>query len=781
MNSQSSSQTINDVTEYTKTLLGAVAGTVKASSSLPHSGDDYDLYSSFHGFRNFYTQQASRVTECLNSFLKHQGMRLLPSKVSIMGDVEDRYDRVVEANDMMLEKVAAQLERASNPEQKMSLEPEQVIAVEGDQTTQQQPKPIISSWNREKKRGKSQMFRLFHAQNIARPQTRFKDKIDNANVPFVPKIKQKPNALKPLPEALLSLNSRPQDGDVSLAIANLVRQGREYTSEDQNIYAHPYETELNALRFTEEQLQRVEPRIYSPFPSEPCEVITAKADLMSVVEHLKSCAEFAVDLEAHSYRTFQGITCLMQISSRKKDFLVDTLELRSEIHRFNEVFTDPRIVKVFHGADFDVQWLQRDFGVYVVNMFDTGQAARALGLRHFSLDYLLQRYCSIHADKKYQLADWRIRPIPEEMRRYAQEDTHYLLYIYDVMKNELLACDDGETELLNTPRLLHVLNKSKSICLKKYEKFLLHPNSHMQLYEKWKSKKRMNDKQLELFRLLYVWRDAMARQEDESTGYVLPKHMLFQIADIMPRETQGILACCNPVPPLVHQHVHAIHQLVIDARTKSFSKKNDPSVAVSQIKTPVPAKPEIQEYENFLTCPHDTSHIQSGSARNSKILVRRVESTAWSSFLSDEMFSNSRKHVRESEAVHWDPFIKYFNTASAAENPRYLRSPEKVVSSVDDLNLKTMLSPEYAWKLRNLKNAGIQDEPGQKKDIKQPDIKEEVIILSKLPQMHGQKRQSSTQPEKKKPKHGKKAKKVAENTNFQPFNYKHSHYNRFKK
>lgn len=26
-----------------------------------------------------------------------------------------------------------------------------------------------------------------------------------------------------------------------------------------------------------------------------------------------------------------------------------------------------------HGADRDIVWLQRDFGIYICNMFDTGQ------------------------------------------------------------------------------------------------------------------------------------------------------------------------------------------------------------------------------------------------------------------------------------------------------------------------------------------------------------------------------------------------------------------------
>lgn len=41
-----------------------------------------------------------------------------------------------------------------------------------------------------------------------------------------------------------------------------------------------------------------------------------------------------------------GLTCLMQISTRTEDFIVDTLELRSDMYILNESLTDPAIVKV---------------------------------------------------------------------------------------------------------------------------------------------------------------------------------------------------------------------------------------------------------------------------------------------------------------------------------------------------------------------------------------------------------------------------------------------------
>ena len=44
--------------------------------------------------------------------------------------------------------------------------------------------------------------------------------------------------------------------------------------------------------------------------------------------------------------------------------------------------------------------MQRDFGVYVVNMFDTGQATRVLKNARFSLAHLLKRTVDVDADKQ---------------------------------------------------------------------------------------------------------------------------------------------------------------------------------------------------------------------------------------------------------------------------------------------------------------------------------------------------------------------------------------------
>jgi hypothetical protein len=67
----------------------------------------------------------------------------------------------------------------------------------------------------------------------------------------------------------------------------------------------------------------------------------------AMLNDLKQANEIAIDLEHHDYRSYYGFVCLMQISTRKQDWIVDTLELREELIALNEVFTDPSVVKVF--------------------------------------------------------------------------------------------------------------------------------------------------------------------------------------------------------------------------------------------------------------------------------------------------------------------------------------------------------------------------------------------------------------------------------------------------
>uniref|UniRef100_A0A8C2HB82 Exosome complex component 10 n=1 Tax=Cyprinus carpio TaxID=7962 RepID=A0A8C2HB82_CYPCA len=545
-----------DAEAFVKHGLGAVVSATKASAALPAAGDEFDLYRSFPAFQQFCSSQGDRLLHCMSQIMQHHGCRSHMRDRNRLTGLEDRFDLVVDSNDAILEKVGILLDEASGVSRT-----QQPVMPAGYQP----PKIVVSSWNRRVGfsggERREETFHLLHAKNIQRPQLKFKDKVDNSNTPFVSKIFIKPNAVKPLPSCECE---RPEDLDVPAALADFIHQQRTQEHVD-DMFSHPYQYELDHLVMPESLKCKPEVQMYKPLAESTCQFINTLDDLVALNEKLAKVSEFAVDLEHHSYRSFLGITCLMQISTREEDFIIDTLELRSEMYILNETFTDPAIVKVFHGADSDIEWLQKDFGLYVVSMFDTHHAARCLNLGRNSLDHLLKVYCSVNSDKRYQLADWRIRPLPDEMLKYAQADTHYLLYVYDRVRADLFETSNSQPTLIQ-----QVWAKSRDLSLKKYVKPIFTEDSYMELYRK--QKRSFNTQQLAAFRLLYAWRDTLGREEDESTGYILPNHMMMKIAEELPKEPQGIMACCNPTPPLVRQQMNELHQLIKQARETPLLK-----------------------------------------------------------------------------------------------------------------------------------------------------------------------------------------------------------------
>ena len=82
------------------------------------------------------------------------------------------------------------------------------------------------------------------------------------------------------------------------------------------------------------------------FEETPFTWVADAAAFAAMLEKLRNAREIAIDLEYHSYRSFYGFVCLMQLSTRDEDWVVDTLAVRDELEELNEVFTDPKIVKV---------------------------------------------------------------------------------------------------------------------------------------------------------------------------------------------------------------------------------------------------------------------------------------------------------------------------------------------------------------------------------------------------------------------------------------------------
>ena len=90
-----------------------------------------------------------------------------------------------------------------------------------------------------------------------------------------------------------------------------------------------------------------DPLPFLPYESSEATLVDTPEILNSMVDTLRLAKEIAVDLEHHDEHSYIGLVSLMQISTRDRDWVIDTLmPWREKLQVLNEVFTDPKILKV---------------------------------------------------------------------------------------------------------------------------------------------------------------------------------------------------------------------------------------------------------------------------------------------------------------------------------------------------------------------------------------------------------------------------------------------------
>lgn len=326
---------------------------------------------------------------------------------------------------------------------------------------------------------------------------------------------------------------------------------------DATTVSHPYGDQIHFL------LEHPTQPLKFSLASEPLSMegpytwIDKRSELEALSQVLCLERVFAVDTEQHSLRSFLGFTALVQISTQEDDYLLDTIALHDDMCLLRSVFANPAICKVFHGADSDILWLQRDFHIYVVNLFDTARACDVLAKPQRSLAYLLQTYCGISPNKVFQRADWRLRPLPEAMVQYARADAHYLLYIADCLSAEL-------NDKYGSNLFEETVRRSNLITLQLYEKegassgqaaaaSILSRYYSSQGTSSSKSRESiLKDGRFgQLVRKLCVWRDSVARAEDESLRFILSDQAIIFLAKATPTSPKKIYSTISAADSMV--------------------------------------------------------------------------------------------------------------------------------------------------------------------------------------------------------------------------------------
>lgn len=182
------------------------------------------------------------------------------------------------------------------------------------------------------------------------------------------------------------------------------------------------------------------------FDPKTVHIVNDTDTLNDCLEKLRSANEVAVDTESDSLFVYYEKVCLIQISAEGQSYVIDPLET-GDLSDLNIIFSDPGILKIFHAAEYDLMCLKRDFGFTFANLFDTMVAARMLGKKEIGLGSLLENEFGVHLDKRYQKANWGVRPLSWEMLQYAVSDTRFLSQLKDRLSEEL--CQRGMEDMAN--------------------------------------------------------------------------------------------------------------------------------------------------------------------------------------------------------------------------------------------------------------------------------------------------------------------------------------------
>jgi ribonuclease D len=234
----------------------------------------------------------------------------------------------------------------------------------------------------------------------------------------------------------------------------------------------------------------------------------------------------AIDTEADSLHSYFDKTCLIQITTGGEDYVIDPLT-KISLARFGELLANPAITKIFHGGDYDLRILNRDFGFTVSNLIDTMVSAQLLGYSAMGLAALLDRHFGVQVNKAHQRADWSMRPLSPEMLAYASMDTHYLTELAAIMRRELEEKGRWEWALEEFSRLEQVRFREKD-------------EEDGEPFRKLKGIGGLERRQLGVLAELHTWRDGLARKADRPPFKIIGNDSLIEIARLMPQSREEL-------------------------------------------------------------------------------------------------------------------------------------------------------------------------------------------------------------------------------------------------
>ncbi len=253
-------------------------------------------------------------------------------------------------------------------------------------------------------------------------------------------------------------------------------------------------------------------------------MIASRSELKNVAKNMEAEKSVGVDLEADSMYHFKEKVCLIQMATPSFNVVIDPLAIK-DLSLLQPLFKNKDICKIFHGADYDIRSLYRDFRITIDNLFDTELASRFLGYSETGLEAVVKKKFDVTLDKKFQRKDWSRRPLPPDMISYAAEDVRYLLPLAESLKSEL----DKKNRLGWVYEECRHLSKVRPI-----------RSNSQPLYLNFKGAGKLDSRSLAVLEALLGFRRRVARRKDKPLFKIFSNRSLFELASKKPQNLKQL-------------------------------------------------------------------------------------------------------------------------------------------------------------------------------------------------------------------------------------------------
>lgn len=242
---------------------------------------------------------------------------------------------------------------------------------------------------------------------------------------------------------------------------------------------------------------------------------------------LSEAERIALDCEAAGFHRYENRLCLLQVTVGERTWIVDPLAVDAA-PVFRDVLEDPDVPVVMHGADFDLRLLRAQLGIGLRGLFDTQIAASLLGIEGLGLAALLETRFGVRLSKKFQRADWALRPLTDEMLEYAANDTRHLFALADQLADELAGAGRAEWAEQECRALEDAAGGAEE------------PSEPEDPVVRIKGARDLSTRQVAALRAALGWRDEIARAKDRATFRVVGDAPLVEAVARRPRTLEEL-------------------------------------------------------------------------------------------------------------------------------------------------------------------------------------------------------------------------------------------------